>query len=140
MAAVMIRWPPTGRFPWPPSYSTPSKTTTARRIEARFASRRVGKVWRYSDAVLAQTLTDAVAYWGRPPRVAEFDHWRERELEIRRARGEEAPHLPSPHPYRKRWGSWEGALTAHDYEPELMAKRLDESLLAGRLRRDDEES
>jgi hypothetical protein len=121
-------------------YSTPSKTTTARRIEARFASRRVGKVWRYTDAVLAQTLADAVAYWGRPPRVAEFDHWRERELELRRARGEEAPHLPSPHPYRKRWGRWESALAAHGYESARISERLDESLLAGRLRQGRDES
>jgi Homing endonuclease associated repeat len=106
-------------------YLAPSKTTTPRRIEARFASRRLGKVWRYTEEALGEAMRDAVAYWGRPPRVAEFDHWRERELELAKARGDESYHLPSASPYRGRWGSWDGALLALGYAPEWIAKRLD---------------
>jgi hypothetical protein len=106
-------------------YLSPWKMTTPRRIEARFASRRLGKVWRYTDEMLAETMQRAVEHWGRPPRVAEFIHWRERELELARARGDEHLHLPSPHPYRKRWGNWNAALLALGYAPEWIAERFD---------------
>ena len=96
-------------------YLQPSKVTTARRIEARFASRRRGKVWRYRTEALAEAMAAAVAYWNRPPLVAEFEHWRERELELARARGDEDAHIPSTSPYRKRWGSWEASLLALGY-------------------------
>lgn len=106
-------------------YLSPSKLTTPRRIEARFASRRLGKVWRYTDEMLAETMQRAVEHWGRPPRVAEFNHWRERELELARTRGDEHLHLPSPHPYRKRWDNWNAALLALGYAPEWIAERFD---------------
>jgi hypothetical protein len=86
-----------------------SADTTARRIDARFQSRRLGKVWRYTEKTLGETLRNCLARYGRAMTVAEFEHWREREIELARARGE-VLHLPSASPYRKRWGSWEGAL------------------------------
>lgn len=113
-------------------YATPSQFTSARRIEARFQTRQVGKVWRYTDDVLAGTMADAIRYVGRVPRIAEFDHWRHRELELRRSRGEKAPHLPSASPYRKRWGTWDDALIALGYEPSWIAERLDASALASK--------
>ena len=72
-----------------------SETTTARRIEARFSSRKVGKVWRYTPETLREVMLRAAEHWGRPPSVAEFTWWRERELELARAQGEQAPHLPT---------------------------------------------
>lgn len=85
-----------------------SEDTTARRIEERFRTRRVAKVWRYSDETLVETLQRAATEIGRAPLVAEFEHWRERELQVARAKGEDL-HLPSPTPYRKRYGSWNEA-------------------------------
>ncbi len=94
-----------------------SETTTARRIEARFRFRRMGKVWRYSEDVMRETLVRCAEHYGRPPLVAEFEWWRDRELELARAEGNDALHLPSPSPYRRRWGSWEAALLHFGYTP-----------------------
>lgn len=99
--------------------------TTPRRIEARFWSRKLGKVWHYSDQTPQGTLAGCAAYYGgRAPSVAEFDHWLERELKAARVRDDDTLHLPSPSPYRKRWGDWPsaGALRLH---PEQLAGRLD---------------
>lgn len=85
-----------------------SETTSARKIEARFRYRRVGKVWR-STETLGEVLERCVEHYGRPPMVAEFDWWRQRELELAAAQGNDAMPLPSPTPYRKRWGTWEQA-------------------------------
>lgn len=87
-----------------------SGVTTTQRIESRFRSRRLGKIWRYTDEVLEETLRRCAEQVGSAPMVAELEWWRDRELELARARGEDAAHLPSATPYRKRWGSWQGAL------------------------------
>jgi hypothetical protein len=102
-----------------------TKYTTARRIDARFRSRQLGKVWRYTPETLAETMERCVQAIGRPPRVAEFDWWRERELELAKARGDHHLHLPSASPYRKRWKSWDAALVALGYDPEWVAERFD---------------
>lgn len=103
-----------------------SATTTPRKIEARFRFRRLGKVWRYTDDTLLETLERCTADYGRPPMLAEFEHWRERELELARSRGDDALHLPSPTPYRKRFGSWEAALRHFGYTAHERAKRLEQ--------------
>jgi hypothetical protein len=81
-----------------------SEVTTARRIDARFRYRRLGKVWKYTGGTLRDTLGQAVDHYGRPMTVAEFDWWREHQLELAKAEDNDALHLPSPTPYRKRWG------------------------------------
>jgi hypothetical protein len=58
--------------------------------------------------------------------VAEFEWWRERELELARAQGDDALHLPSPTPYRKRWETWEGALLHFGYTADEIAERLEQ--------------
>ncbi len=103
-----------------------SETTSARKIDARFRARRLGKVWRYTEDTLRDTLERCVAHYGRPPQVAEFEWWRERELELARTQGNDALHLPSPTPYRKRWETWEGALLHFGYTPEQVAERLEQ--------------
>ncbi len=103
-----------------------SETTSARRIEARFRHRRVGKVWRFTDDTLGETLARCVEHYGRPPMVSEFDWWRDRELELARAEGNDALHLPSPSPYRRRWKSWEAALLHFGYTPDQVAERLEQ--------------
>jgi hypothetical protein len=103
-----------------------SETTTARRIEARFRYRQVGKVWRYSEELLGETLGRCAKHYGRPPLVAEFEWWRDRELELARAEGNAALHLPSPSPYRRRWGTWEAALLHFGYTPDQVAERLEQ--------------
>jgi len=104
-----------------------SDVTTARRIDARFASRRLGKIWRYTEETLRDVMARAVAEIGHPPLVAEFEFWRERQLELARARGEDSLHLPSANPYRRRWGTWEAALLHFGYTPDQVAERLERS-------------
>lgn len=103
-----------------------AETSTAREIEARFARRRLGKVWRYTDKTLREILSRCAADLGHVPQVAEFDHWRQRELELASARGEES-HLPSATPYRRRWGTWERALLALGYSQAEINGRLERS-------------
>jgi hypothetical protein len=102
-----------------------SESSSVRKIEARFAARRLGKVWAYTEDTLRETLARCVAHYGRPPQVAEFEWWRQRELELARAQGDDALHLPGSGPYRRRWKSWEKALRACGYSPEEAATRLE---------------
>jgi hypothetical protein len=102
-----------------------SELTTTKRIEARFRERRIGKVWRYTEDLLRETLMRAADHWGRPPSTQEFEWWRERELELAGAAGDKAAFLPSTNPYRKRFGSWEGALLHFGFTPEQVALRLE---------------
>jgi hypothetical protein len=97
---------------------------TPRRIEARFRQRRLGKVWRYDEDDLRETLARSASHYGYPPSTNEFEWWRQRELELAQAAGREDAHLPSCGPYRKRWGGWEQALLHFGYSPEELERRL----------------
>lgn len=99
--------------------------TTAERIDARFRLRRLGKVGRYRDETLRDTLARCAEYLGRPPLVVEFETWRSRELELAKARGEDNAHLPSTSPFRNRFGTWERALIHFGYSEEAIAGRLE---------------
>lgn len=105
-----------------------AETSTSRQIEARFAKRRLDKVWRYTRETLKNTIAACVRDLGHVPQVAEFEHWRRRELELARASGDDALHLPSAGPYRRRFGSWEKALLALGYTPDEIVERLDRSM------------
>ncbi len=94
-------------------------------IEARFQRRRLGKIWRYSETTLRETLARCVEHYGHVPQVAEFSWWRERELELARKTGDDALHLPSPTPYRRRYGSWEQALLHFGYTSDQVNERLE---------------
>src|SRR5215211_3802844 len=94
------------------------------RIEERFRKRRLGKVWRYSDRTLKETLIQAVEEIGHVPQVAEFDWWRQRQLELASARGDEL-YLPSATPYRRRWRTWAGALRHFGYSEAEIQGRLE---------------
>lgn len=102
-----------------------SEVTTPRRIQARFDSRRLGKVWRYTEASLGEALARCVEHYGRPPQVAEFTWWRDRELELARAQGNDTIHIPSATPYRKRWKTWEAALLHFGYTSTEIEQRFD---------------
>ena len=104
---------------------TLKETTTSRRIEALFRSRRLGKIWRYRDETLAETLGRCVAELGHIPQVAEFEWWRQRQLELAAAEGNDALHLPTASPYRRRWGSWQQALLQLGYAEKSVAARLE---------------
>lgn len=84
--------------------------TPARRIEARFASRRLGRTWRYSEQELRETLERCAKDLGKPPEVREFKAWRQRELELARAQGEHHLCLPSINSYRRRHSLWRETL------------------------------
>ena len=101
---------------WPPS-----------RVEQHVAARRLDKVWRYTEPTLRQAVVDCVAAIGRVPQVAEFEHWRRGALELRRAAGDDAAHIPSPTPYRRRYGTWEKALLKFGYTPDEVAERLEQA-------------
>jgi len=103
---------------------------SARQIKARFAGRRLDKVWRYTEETLRSTLERCVADLGHVPQLAEFEHWRHGALEALRARGDDAAHLPSAGPYRRRYGSWERALLALGYTPDQVAERLEKGVPA----------
>lgn len=98
--------------------------TTPRKIEARFRSRLVGKVHRYREETLRETLERCAADLGHVPLIIEFEHWRQREVELAKAQGKEL-FLPSDSPYRRRWGSWEEALLHFGFTPEAIAERLE---------------
>jgi hypothetical protein len=99
--------------------------SSVKAVKARFEKRRLGKVWRYTAETLEKVLRDCHAEIGHVPQLAEFIHWRNRKLEIARARGDDALHLPSDGPYRRRYGSWEKALLAFGYTPDEVAERLE---------------
>jgi hypothetical protein len=101
-----------------------SGETTTRAIEARFAHRRLGKPVRYSEDELREALAACVEHFGRVPNTPEYAWWRERQLELARARGEKKPHLPTDGPYRERWGGWEGGMLHFGYTPDAIAHRL----------------
>jgi hypothetical protein len=61
---------------------------------------------------------------GHVPVVIEFELWRQREIELAKARGEDL-FLPSDSPYRRRWGGWEAALRHFGFEPEEIEGRLE---------------
>jgi hypothetical protein len=101
-----------------------SGETTTKAIEARFAHRRLGKPVRYSEDELREALAACVEHFGRVPNTQEYAWWRERQLELARAKGEERPHLPTEGPFRERWGGWEGGLLHFGYTPDAIAHRL----------------
>lgn len=84
--------------------------TPARRIEARFASRRLGRTWRYSESELRETLQRCATDLDKPPEVREFKAWRQRELEMARAQGDHQLCLPSINSYRRRHSLWRDTL------------------------------
>jgi hypothetical protein len=91
--------------------------TPARRIEARFASRRLGRTWRYSERELRETLRRCATDLGKPPEVREFKAWRQRELESARSQGDHHLCLPSINSYRRRHSLWRDTL-AHFLDAE----------------------
>lgn len=101
-----------------------SAVTTPRKIEARFRGRLVGKVHRYREETLRETLERCAADLGHVPLILEFEHWRQREIELAKAQGRDL-FLPSDSPYRRRWGSWEEALLHLGFTPEAVAERLE---------------
>jgi hypothetical protein len=101
-----------------------AEVNTPRKIEARFRGRLVGKVHRYREQTLREAIARCARDLGHVPLVIEFEHWRQRELELAKARGEEL-WLPSDSPYRRRWGSWEEALLHCGFTPEAIAERLE---------------
>jgi len=82
-----------------------SGTSTARRIEARFANRRVGRIHRYSEQEMRETLQRCAADLGKSPEIREFKAWREREIELAKAQGQTL-YLPSLGAYRARFPHW----------------------------------
>jgi hypothetical protein len=89
---------------------SPEQPSQARRIEARFASRRLGRTWRYSEQELRDTLRRCADDLGKPPEVRQFKAWRQRELELARAQGEHLLCLPSINSYRRRHSLWRDTL------------------------------
>lgn len=103
-----------------------AEVTTPMKIEARFRGRLVGKVHHYTEQSLRETMERCHADLGKVPLQIEFQLWRQRELELAKARGEDL-FLPSDSPYRRRWGSWEKALQHLGYLTEEVECRLDPS-------------
>jgi hypothetical protein len=98
--------------------------TTSAKIEARFRGRLVGKVHRYREDSLREAIEKCARDLGRVPLVIEFEHWRQREMELAKAQGQEL-FLPSDSPYRRRWGSWDEALLHFGFTPEAIKERFE---------------
>jgi hypothetical protein len=79
------------------------------------------KVDRYTDETLGEVLLRCAHELGHVPLVEEFDAWRDRE--IKRTRRKKLA-LPSNSPYRRRWGTWTGALLHFGFtQAEIDARR-----------------
>jgi len=102
-----------------------SQTTSIRNVEARFRHRRVSKIWRYTEATLRETLERVCDYYGGIPTIQEFDAWRQRELRLAAAEGNDALQVPSTRPFRERYRGWEPALLHFGYDAVEIAKRLE---------------
>lgn len=102
------------------------EVTTERRIQSRFESRQLGKIWKYTDETLRHCIQEAGKSIGRAPQISEYMWWREQQRELAKARGETL-FLPSATPYRQRFGTWEAALIHYGYSKEEIDKRLERS-------------
>ncbi len=103
-----------------------SESQTARLIEARFRKRLTGKVQRFRTETLREALARATEDIGHVPLVTEYKAWRDRELELAKARGEFVS-IPSDSPFRRRFGTWEKALRHFGYSEEEIEARLEPS-------------
>lgn len=101
-----------------------SEVTTPLKIDARFRSRLMGRQRTFRLNELEEALRCCVDDLGRIPLLSEYDEWRQRELALQRTRGE-ARRVPCPAVFRRRHGSWEGALIACGYSPEDVYVRLE---------------
>jgi hypothetical protein len=102
-----------------------ARLTTARGVEARFRKRKLGKTWRYTDETLKETVWRCAEEIGHCPQLAEYDWWREREFQLAEAEGNDAFHLPSGNPYRRRWGTWANALRQLGFSQAEIEGRLE---------------
>lgn len=102
-----------------------SEITTVQAIEARFRSRRLSKVWRYTDESLQDNLTRCVADIGRVPLQSEYEWWRQREIELAAAEGNDNLHIPTPTAFRNRWGTWAKALLHFGYSQAEIDGRME---------------
>jgi hypothetical protein len=91
------------------------------RLEAPDRRPRLAKVWRYTDETLGDVLSECARDLGHAPLVEEFQAWRVARLKRTGAR---AVGLPTDSPYRRRFGSWEGALRQFGFSDEEIAARL----------------
>jgi len=108
-----------------------SEVTTPAKIEARFRARLLGKVHHYRAETLGEALKKCADDLGHVPLVIEYEHWRQREIELAKAQGQDL-FLPSDSPFRRRWGSWESALRHFGFAPEAIAARLEPGLQRSR--------
>jgi hypothetical protein len=104
-----------------------SGETSTRVIEARFQQRKLGMNSPYPEEILRETLARAVEHYGRPPNTGEYAWWREQQIALAHAQGEESPQIPTDAPYRGRWKSWDAALLHFGYTPEQLALRDEQS-------------
>ena len=101
-----------------------SDVTTATKIEARFRGRMIGKPHTYTEETMREALVRCAKEIGGVPLVIEYEHFRRREQELAKARGEQL-FLPSSSPFRRRWGSWEDALLALGFAQKEISARLE---------------
>ena len=101
-----------------------AEVETVHKIEARFRARVRGKPRPFTVEELLGALARCAEALGGVPLVAEYDAWRRRELELARIRGV-VPRVPSPAPFRRRFGSWHHALLAAGHDPDTVYRRLE---------------
>jgi hypothetical protein len=88
------------------------------RLQGGDRSEQRGKVWRYTDESLATSLKACARALGRAPLVEEYGRWRQRAMRDGRR------DIATDSPFRRRFGSWEGALKHFGFSDAEIAARL----------------
>ncbi len=101
-----------------------STTNTPLKIEARFRARIAGRPRQFREEELRQALRDCAREIGRPPLSEEYRKWRQKEIELAKARGEDA-WLPGYSAYYRRFRSWEKALIHYGFDRGEVYARLE---------------
>ena len=101
-----------------------SATNTPLKIEARFRSRITGRPRQFREDELRQGLNDCANELGRVPLSAEYREWRQKEIELAKARGEDA-RLPSYEAFWRRYGDWDSALIHFGFDRDEVYARLE---------------
>lgn len=101
-----------------------SATNTPLKIEARFRARIAGRPRQFREDELCRALHDCAAEFGRPPLSEEYRKWRQKEIDLAKARGEDA-WLPGYAAYYRRFKSWEKALIHFGFDRDEVYARLE---------------
>lgn len=109
-----------------------SAINTAVKIEARFRARVAGRPRQFNEHQMRDALHDCARELGRTPLSEEYRKWRQKEIDLASARGDEA-WLPSYNAYYRRFSSWEAALVHYGFDLEQYYRQLERRPTDGKV-------